>query len=428
MTVHLLPHADPQFEKAVLLALSESLDSCSAVVDRAGRIVGTTAAWETFQGNNPFISGQGLGTSYVKVCQDLVHAPDPQIAGMAQELLRVLEGRLARLSADFVIAQEEGRQDYGCTILARPPGDDILAVLHIRDITDRKKAEAERTKLQAQLLQAQKMESLGTLAAGIAHEINTPTQYIGNNTTFLRDAFLESIALLRTVQAHLERIREGKGQGAAEAVQALAALEAGDVGYLEVEIPKAIRQTLEGVARVSKIVGAMKDFAHPGDEAATNVDLHRTIENTITVSQGEWKNMANLETELAPDLPMVPCFPGEISQVLLNLVVNAAHAIEARRSVSDAAELGLIRIGTRLLPGEVELWVSDNGTGIPAEIRDRIFDPFFTTKSVGKGSGQGLAIVRAIITQKHKGRILLESTPGKGSTFRIFLPLGSPSS
>jgi signal transduction histidine kinase len=135
--------------------------------------------------------------------------------------------------------------------------------------------------------------------------------------------------------------------------------------------------------------------------------------------------VANLETEFAPDLPLVSCYPGEINQVILNLVVNAAHAIAASRKSLETTEPGLIRIGTRLLPGEVEIWVSDDGTGIPAEIQDRIFDPFFTTKPVGKGSGQGLSIVHAVITEKHKGRITLESSPGKGTTFHLFLPLGA---
>jgi signal transduction histidine kinase len=289
----------------------------------------------------------------------------------------------------------------------------------VQDVTDRKRMELE-------LQSSQRLEAVGHLAAGIAHEINTPTQYIGDNTTFLRDAFTESMALIRAMKGHLERIRDGAGQDAAVAGQALAGLEAADMDYLEAEIPKAIQQTLEGVARVTKIVGAMKDFSHPGGESATTIDLHRAIDSTITISRGEWKSVATLETDFATDLPLVACFPGEFNQVILNLVVNAAHAIEARRELPGAGDLGLIRIGTRLLPGEVEIWVSDNGTGVPAEIRDRIFEPFFTTKAVGKGSGQGLSLVHAIITQKHKGRINLESSPGKGTTFRIFLPLDIP--
>ncbi len=555
MTVHLIPHPDPEFGKAVLMALSDSLDACSAAVDRSGRIVGATEAWQTFRGRNPFLSGQGLGAFYAETCRDLVHSPDGNVAIVALGLTEVLEGRIPRMSFDYPLPEEDGSHYYGCTAVSRPPGEDILAVIHIRDITERKKAEGklreserllresqmvarlgsyvfdvstgfftsskmldeifgideryerslngwialihpewrqqmtdyilqdvvrdrhrfdkdykiirqdtgeerwvhglgqleidrdsqakkligiirditdqkraeeEKAELQAQLQQAQKMESLGTLAAGIAHEINTPTQYIGDNTTFLRDAFTESMTLIRGMKAHLERIRDGAGQDAGEAKRALADLEAGNVNYLEKEIPKAIQQTLEGVARVTKIVGAMKDFSHPGGESATTIDLHRAIDSTITISRGEWKSVASLETDFATDLPLVACYPGEFNQVILNLVVNAAHAIEARKEVPGASDPGLIRIGTRLLPSEVEIWVSDNGTGVPAEIRDRIFDPFFTTKAVGKGSGQGLSIVHAIITQKHKGRINLESSPGKGTTFRIFLPLDAP--
>jgi signal transduction histidine kinase len=283
--------------------------------------------------------------------------------------------------------------------------------------------ERDRASAEIQVRHSQKLEAIGQLAAGIAHEINTPTQYIGDNTTFLRDAFAQSTALIRTLQGHLERIRDGVGADAGEAALALAALEAGDVDYLEDEIPKAIQQTLEGVARVSKIVGAMKDFSHPGGESASTIDLHRAIESTVTVSRGEWKSVANLETDFAPDLPLVSCYPGEINQVILNLVVNAAHAIAARQDLQGATEPGLIRIGTVLHAGEVEIWVADDGTGIPEGIRERIFDPFFTTKAVGKGSGQGLSIVHAVITEKHKGRIAVESAPGKGTTFHIFLPM-----
>ncbi len=555
MTVHLIPHPDPEYGKAVLMALSDSLDACSAVVDRSGRIVGATEAWQTFRGRNPFLSGQGLGASYAELCQELVHSPDDHVSSVALGLISVIEGRVSRVSFDYPFHEKYGPHDYGCTAVARPPGDDLRAVIHIRDITERKQAEGklreserllresqavaqlgsyvfdvsadfftsskmlddifgidekyerslqgwialihpdwreqmivhfmqdvlvnrhrfdrdykiikqdtgeerwvhglgqleidqdnqpktligviqditdqkraeeEKAELQAQLQQAQKLESLGTLAAGIAHEINTPTQYIGDNTTFLRDAFTESMALIRAMKAHFERIRDGGGQEAAAAGQALADLAAGDVDYLEKEIPRAIQQTLEGVARVTKIVGAMKDFSHPGRESATTIDLHRVIESTITVSRGEWKSVANLETEFATDFPPVACFPGEISQVILNLVVNAAHAIESRKEAQGVSSPGLIRIGTCLLPGEVEIWVSDNGTGVPAEIRDRIFDPFFTTKTVGKGSGQGLSLVHTLVTKKHRGRITLESEPGKGTTFHIFLPLDTP--
>jgi two-component system NtrC family sensor kinase len=353
---------------------------------------------------------------------DLVHADDRDAfltslkLGAKAGLTQVFEYRLPDAQGRWteVEGQASAVEDPGGA------GDSVLLIS--RDISLRKQMERDRASAEIQVRHSQKLEAIGQLAAGIAHEINTPTQYIGDNTTFLRDAFAQSTALLRTLQGHLERIRDGSGPDAAEAQLALAALEAGDVDYLEEEIPRAIQQTLEGVARVSKIVGAMKDFSHPGEAAAT-IDLHRAIESTITVSRGEWKTVADLDTEFAPDLPLVSCYPGEINQVILNLVVNAAHAIAARQELAGSTTPGRIRIGTRLLPGEVEIWVADDGTGISTEIRDRIFDPFFTTKVVGKGSGQGLSIVHAVITEKHKGRIAVDSAPGQGTTFRIFLPL-----
>ncbi len=352
---------------------------------------------------------------------DLVHVDDRGAfltslkLGAQAGLTQVFEYRLADARGGWL--ELEGRASA-----VEDPGavDSVLLISH--DISLRKQVERDRAKAEIQVRHSQKLEAIGQLAAGIAHEINTPTQYIGDNTTFLRDTFAQSTALLRTLQGHLARIRDGGGAAAAEARLALAALEAGDVDYLEEEIPRAIQQTLEGVARVSKIVSAMKDFSHPGESAAT-IDLHQAIVSTITVSRGEWKAVADLDTEFEPDLPLVSCYPGEINQVILNLVVNAAHAIAAKQELAGSTQPGQIRIGTRLLPGEVEIWVSDDGTGIPPEIRARIFDPFFTTKLVGKGSGQGLSIVHAVITGKHKGRIAVDSTPGQGTTFRIFLPM-----
>jgi len=191
-------------------------------------------------------------------------------------------------------------------------------------------------------------------------------------------------------------------------------------------VPKAIRQTLDGVARVATIVNAMKYFSHPGDEAKTPADLNKAIESTLIVSRNEWKYLAELETDLDPGLPLVPCLQGEVNQAILNLVVNAAHAIEESRGGRTTGRLGRIRVETRQVGREVRISVSDDGMGIPPGIRDRIFAPFFTTKAVGKGTGQGLAIVHAVVVEKHGGRITVESEPGTGTTFNLFLPLEPP--
>ena len=278
------------------------------------------------------------------------------------------------------------------------------------------------------------------------------------NAIFLRDTCRELLTYLDTVRRvfALESFSESDKETLKKDLEAL------DLDYLHDEIPKAIQQSLDGVSRVAKIVSAMKDFSHPSMGVKGLVDLNHAIESTVTVCRNEWKYVAELELDLDSGLPLVPCFADEFNQVVLNLVINAAHAIEEANGVLHASAKGLIRVSTRLLdqtggpgfawtprgvqegdaedakqPGGpprscqiVEIRVSDSGTGIPESIRSRIFDPFFTTKAVGKGTGQGLAIARAVIVDKHGGSIRVETEAGKGTTFILELPMngngGSP--
>ena len=290
-----------------------------------------------------------------------------------------------------------------------------------RDITRRKSAERERALMEIQLRHAQKLESIGQLAAGIAHEINTPTQYLGDNIRFLRDAF----ASLETLTPLYARLREtARQEGVADGLLAEieAGIEAVDANYLAAEIPQAIEQALEGVERVTKIVGAMKDFSHPGSQEREPVDINRAIESTLTVSRNEWKYCADLVTHLDPLLPRVPCLPGEFNQVILNLVINAAHAISD--VVGEEGDTrGMLTVTTRRDADWVEVRVQDTGSGIPEHVRDRIFDPFFTTKPVGKGTGQGLSIARSVVVDKHGGTLHFETETGRGTTFVVRLPL-----
>jgi len=289
-----------------------------------------------------------------------------------------------------------------------------------RNVDEKTRLLDERDSLEVQLRSAQKLEAIGQLAAGIAHEINTPTQYVGDNTRFLKDAFGDILDLVEVY----ERLVEEASAGSPTEVTLSAVSEArevADLEYLKTEVPKSIEQSLDGVGRVSSIVLAMKDFSHPGVEDFSQVDLNRCVESTATVCRNEWKYHAIVEFDLDPNLPAVPCLAGEVNQVILNIIVNAAHAIAA--AGFDADDQGRIAISTRLKGQFVELRIQDNGTGIPQEIRDRVFDPFFTTKGVGKGTGQGLAIAHTVITQKHRGTIAVESEDGKGSTFVIRLPL-----
>ncbi len=295
-------------------------------------------------------------------------------------------------------------------------GDDFMAVALIRDIT-------ERRSLESQLVHVQKMESIGQLAAGIAHEINTPIQYVGDNVRFLSDSMDD---LLRLLGSYRDLISEAaNGTDAENCVSKAATLEQeADLPYLEEELPKSIAQSLDGVGRVTKIVRAMKDLSHPGSEGKEAVDLNKAIESTITVARNEWKYVAEMVTEFDPALPPVPCLVGDFNQVILNIVINAAHAIAG--VVGDGAGgKGTITVGTRRDGDWAEVCIRDTGTGIPEEHRSKVFDHFFTTKEVGKGTGQGLAIAHAVITEKHGGTITLESELGQGTTFIIRLPIES---
>ncbi len=282
-----------------------------------------------------------------------------------------------------------------------------------KDITERKQ-------LEMQLGLAQKMESIGQLAAGIAHEINTPTQFVSDNLRFLTESFTDIQKVLTVYDQVIKTLpREALDAQLLETMETTIA-EA-DLEYVSEEIPKALQQSLDGSERVGKIVRAMKDFSHPGTTEKKPIDLNQAIESTITVARNEWKYVADVVTAFDPQMPVVPCLPGEFNQVILNLLINAAHAIEAAMG-PEAEVKGTITVTTRMTESGAEIRVTDTGTGIPEAARKKLFDPFFTTKEVGKGTGQGLAIAHDVIVNKHGGTLTFESTIGVGATFIIQLP------
>lgn len=373
-------------------------------------------------GNRAFLDYLGLPREEVIGRTLLECAPSKSSPLRDETDLKVLrEGRSLTFEGELLLPDGS----LGASIESKAPFFDIEGrvtgiVGTMLDITDRKRAEMEKASLEIQLRQAQKLEAIGQLAAGIAHEINTPTQFIGDNTIFLRDSFKDVLSFL---QEQGELLKDD-AQPTPDLMHALRELSRVlDLDYFVSEVPKAIEQMLDGVARVTRIVGAMKDFSHPGSEAKQLVDLNRSIESTLIISRSEWKYFADLETDYAPDLPPVPCFPSEFNQVILNLVINAAHAIQEARDRGNPELKGRIRVSTRHSGHEAVVRIEDNGTGIPEAIRQRIFEPFFTTKPIGKGTGQGLAIARGVIVDKHNGRLDLDSEVGKGTTFIISLPM-----
>jgi signal transduction histidine kinase len=242
---------------------------------------------------------------------------------------------------------------------------------------------------------------------------------------FLKDAF-QDLKILLTCYEGLLSAAQGDTLSDAAIQEVKAAVILTDAGYLLEEIPKAIDQTLEGVTRVSGLVSAMREFSHPGTKDKIPVDLNHAIDSTITVARNEWKYVADLETEFDKSLPLIPCQPGEFNQVILNLIVNAAHAI-ADVHPEGGPQKGAIRVQTRNCHPWAEVRIQDTGSGIPEKIRSRIFDPFFTTKEIGKGTGQGLAIARSVVVDKHGGSIRFETEEGKGTTFIIRLPFDGKS-
>jgi PAS domain S-box-containing protein len=392
-----------------MMAINESLFEGVLVFDENGHIaLSNRAADRLLGGEDERLPSRDLD-EVLRLVQD--EQPVAFSAGPFRQVIADAEGLS---NDDAVFIRRDGRPlavAYACVPLLETDGVQG-AILSFRDIGAFKQAQRDA-------LQASKLASVGQLAAGIAHEINTPIQYIGDNLRFLSSAFQSITGLLKRSEQLLGDL---EGEGAEQARAALArAWDLADADYLMENIPEATRQSLEGAGQVARIVLAMKEFSHPGERAKAEVDLNRSVENTVAVSRNEWKQWATLETKLDEALPRVNCLAGEINQVLLNLVVNAAHAIEEAKCGGQ----GKIRIATRRADEEhIEIIVEDNGIGMTEAVMEQIFDPFFTTKRIGKGTGQGLAICRDVIVNKHGGRISVDSTPGAGSRFSVILPIG----
>ncbi|MGE4526773.1 MAG: FIST N-terminal domain-containing protein [Rhodospirillaceae bacterium] len=317
-------------------------------------------------------------------------------------LARVIDGGETLIDDDAMLVTASGRR-IAVAYAAAPldeGGKTRIAVVSFRGIDAIKEAQREA-------MQASRLASVGQLAAGVAHEINTPIQYVGDNLRYIQDTFPDIAAAVAALTAALP-------PGAAEPI-----LKPDGIPALLDDYPDAIGQALQGVGHITHIVRSMKDFSHPGSAAKVGTDINHAIDSTITVCRNEWKHVAHVETDLDPALPKILGFPADIHQVLLNLIVNASHAVADK---PDGA-MGAIRISTRRDGDWVEIRVADDGPGVPKALRERIFDPFFTTKGVGKGTGQGLSICLDIVVKKHGGKLFLDETAAPGATFVVRLPV-----
>jgi PAS domain S-box-containing protein len=296
------------------------------------------------------------------------------------------------------------------TDLRYAPGIDGF-VVNARDVTS-------RNQLQRELRRSQKLESVGQLASGIAHEINTPVQFVGDNFRFLEESFETAFALIEAYRDALSPDRPPRSwEERCAAVDT--AERTAEVDYLRDEVPCALKEAREGIERIATIVRAMRSFGHPDGTEQSPADLNDCLRDTLTVARNELKYVARVDTDFG-ELPAVNCYRGDVNQVFLNLLINAAHAIADAR---PAGELGTITVRTRREDCWVVITISDDGAGIDDTIRDRVFDPFFTTKEVGRGTGQGLALARSVVVERHHGTLTFDSVPGIGTTFAVRLPI-----
>lgn len=379
------------------VALLEALPDTIVRMTEDGTVIdlraGTAAIWQALFGR-PSLLPHSIG--------EVTRVPTLVGPLLQNARVAIASGRVQRF--DHALSADGRPWHFEVRCSPSGPGE-VVCLIH--DITEKKA-------LESQLLQAQKLESIGQLAAGIAHEINTPLQFISDNVHFADKAARRVLDLLAQYGARLNELvdEEEKKELRKQARQL-------KLQFLTDNIPSALSASVDGVARVAEIVAAMKEFSHPGSKRPAPSDINRALASTVKVSTNEWKTVADLELDMEPDLPPVSCILGEINQCFLNIIVNASHALKDKFGDDRT---GRIRVSTRRYDAGVEIRIEDNGPGIPEDIRRRIFDPFFTTKGIGKGTGQGLSIARSTIVDKHRGTLTCESEVGQGTTFVIRLP------
>jgi PAS domain S-box-containing protein len=382
-------------------SIAENSADLIAVVDQSGHRIY----------NNPTY-GRLLGYTAEELKNTVsfqqIHPDDrPLVTRAAQKAVetgvgQIVEYRMRRKDGTYVTLESHS------SFIRDSRGEIEALVISARDVSDRRMA-----------MHTEKLSAIGQLAAGVAHELNTPAQYVSDNLTFLRDTWSELDAAMAFCLAPAHALIPSDS-GSSDGV--IFAGPPRDWDWLRKEVPKAISQSLEGIRRMTKILGAMRRFSHTGGGEREEVDLSEALDATITVAQHQIKEIADVQTDYQPDLPRVECYCDELNQVFLNLIVNATHAIRDA-STQGTRHRGKLTIRTRQIDQDVQIEIQDNGSGIPLDVRDRVFDPFFTTKQVGEGTGQGLTICHEIVVQKHHGTIWFDTEIDKGTTFFVRIPI-----
>ena len=395
--------------RARLELLLDSAPALLMALDREGLI--TYINWVLPQHDK----GQVIGTHF------LDYLPPGQRVEMQDRLASVVRTGMPSTYETSALGPDGANVWFACRMApVQRDGKIIGAIIVAENVTEKKQVQLE-------LEASRHMAVLGTLVAGVAHEINTPVQFLGDSIAFLREATDDLLELIGTTQGFRMSLvgRDFTPEALRAAVPAaveaaLLAETAADLPYLRERMPKAFDRCAEGLDRVATIVRSLKAFAHPSGEAMEPADLNEAIGNTLIIANNEYKYLADVETSFG-ELPKVQCRVSEINQVVLNILVNAAHAIGDVEKVRGGR--GLITVKTRTEGDDVVISVGDSGGGVPEAVRGRIFDPFFTTKEIGRGTGQGLAIAQNMVVNRHGGRLTFETALGKGTTFFIRLPI-----
>ncbi|WP_432737448.1 PAS domain S-box protein [Maridesulfovibrio sp. FT414] len=400
------PLKDAELEHKRLTAVLDQSAEAILITDTAGIITYVNPAFELISG---YSSAEIIGKK-----PNILKSGEHESSFYGELWETICRGNIWK--GRFINLDKNGRrftQDTTIAPVRNEEGTIVNFVSVARDIT-------HQLIIEAQLRQAQKLESIGELAAGIAHEINTPTQYVMTNVKFLDDSFSELITSLKRLNNIRNLVQSSSSMGRI-AIEAEDLITEDDLNYLTEEIPNAIKESTEGLRRIADIVKSVKQLAHPGETQKGFHDLNEIIRDAVTVSTNEWKYVADVEMILEEGMKPQNCLKGEMGQVILNLIVNSAHAIEQKSGRSGSTK-GTIQITSRTENDSTIIAITDTGCGMPRHVIEKAFDPFFTTKTIGKGTGQGLAIAYNVIANVHQGSIVLESEEGIGTTVTIRLP------